>query len=101
MGKENLYIFEMDENMFHENEAAEILCSVCKGENISRGEVKEGKIELSAECDGILTIDREKLRVINSYGQMMIATRHGDTPVRAFINCPPDNAAESISTTAA
>ena len=82
MGKENLYIFEMDENMLHENDAAEILCKICKGQNISRGEVKEGKIELTAEIDGLFTIDREKLNAINSIEELMIAARKGDTPVR-------------------
>lgn len=82
VGKENIYIWENDESMMHENDAAEVLCAICKGQNISRGEVKEGKINLSAECDGVLKIDREKLRAVNSFGQMMIATRHGDTEVR-------------------
>ena len=81
MGKENLYIFEMDENKLHENDAAEILCKICKGKNISRSEVKEGKIELTAEIDGLFTIDREKLNTINSIEELMIATRHGDTAV--------------------
>ena len=82
LGKDHVYVWENDENMMHENEAAEVLCAICKGENMSRGGVKEGKIELFAECDGVLRIDREKLYAVNSFGQMMIATRHGDFPVR-------------------
>ena len=82
VGEDNIYVWENDETMMHENEAAEVLCAICKGENISRGGVKEGKIELSAECDGIFRINREKLLAVNSFGQMMIATRHGDFPVK-------------------
>ncbi|MBR6472491.1 MAG: molybdopterin-binding protein [Firmicutes bacterium] len=82
VGKDNIYIWENDETMMHENDAAEILCAICKGENMSRGEVKEGKIELKAECDGVLRIDRKRLMAVNSFGQMMIAARHGDFPVR-------------------
>ena len=82
MGKENLYIFEMDENKLHENNAAEILCKICRGDNIDRGEVKEGKIELTAAIDGLFTIDREKLNAVNSIEELMIATRRGDTAVR-------------------
>ncbi len=82
VGKDHIYVWENDETMMHENDAAEVLCAICKGENISRGEVKEGKIELTAECDGILRINREKLLAVNSFGQMMIATRHGDFPVK-------------------
>ena len=45
--------------------------------------MKEGKIELTAECSGLFKIRRDKLKAINSLGQMMIASRHGDTAVRA------------------
>ena len=82
VGKDNIYVWENDENMMHENDAAEVLCAICKGDNMSRGEVKEGKIELSAECDGVLKIDREKFRKVNSFGQMMIASRHGNFEVK-------------------
>ncbi len=82
MGKENLYIFETDESMLHENDAAEILCKICKGENVDRGEVKEGKIELTAAIDGLFTVDREKLNAVNSIEELMIATRKGDTAVK-------------------
>ena len=82
VGKDNVYIWENDDSMMHENEAAEVLCAICKGSNMSRGSVKEGKIELSAECDGVLKINREKLKAVNSFGQMMIAARHGDFQVR-------------------
>ena len=82
MGKENLYIFETDENMLHENDAAEILCEICKGENINRSEVKEGKIELTSAINGLFTFDREKLLSINSIDEIMIASRKGDTAVQ-------------------
>ena len=82
LGKDHIYVWENDDNMMHENEAAEVLCAICKGANMSRGNVKEGKIELSSECDGVFRIDREKLYAVNSFGQMMIASRHGDFPVR-------------------
>ena len=82
MGKENLYIFETDENTLHENDAAEILCRCCQGENITRGEVSEGKIELRAAADGLFTLDRDKLNAVNSIEELMIATRKGDTAVK-------------------
>ncbi len=82
VGKDHIYVWENDETMMHENDAAEVLCRICRGENTGRGEVKEGKIELFAECDGVFRINREKLTAVNSFGQMMIATRHGDFPVR-------------------
>ena len=82
VGKDHIYVWENDETMMHENEAAEVLCAICKGENMSRGGVKEGKIELAAECDGVFRINRAGLKEVNSFGQMMIAARHGDFPVK-------------------
>lgn len=82
IGKDSLYIWENDETMMHENDAAEVLCAMSLGRNIRRGEVSEGKIELFATCDGVLKVDREKLLAVNAFGQMMIATRHGDFPVK-------------------
>ena len=82
VGKENLYIWENDENMLHENEAAQILYDISADSNMHGSEIKEGKIELIADIDGVLMIDREKLRSINSLGQMMIAGRHSGFPVK-------------------
>lgn len=82
VGKENLYVWEKEEGMLHENEAAEILREICQGEHMHPSEVKEGKIELIADCDGVLKVDGEKLRRINAIGEMMIASRHGNFPVK-------------------
>lgn len=43
VGKEHVYIWENDETMLHENEAADILYRICKGEHMHGSEVKEGK----------------------------------------------------------
>lgn len=82
MGKEKLYVWEKDENMLHEDEAAEILREICQGENMHATAPKEGKIELISDIDGILTINVQKLLAVNSLGNMMIATRHSFTPVK-------------------
>ncbi len=82
-GKDHIYIWENNENMLHENDAAQMLCDMCINKHMKPSEAKEGKIELIAECDGVLKIDREKLKRINSLGEMMIASRHGDFPVKA------------------
>lgn len=83
VGKDHLYIWEKDEKMLHENDAAQILYEICKNEHMRPSEIKEGKIELIAECDGLLKVDTEKLNRINSLGEMMIASRHGNFPVKS------------------
>lgn len=82
IGKEHLYIWETDDTMLHENEAAEILYKFCENKYMAPSEIKEGKIEVIAECDGVLKVDVEKLMAINSIDEIMIATRHTNTPVK-------------------
>ncbi|MGN1019396.1 MAG: molybdopterin-binding protein [Aristaeellaceae bacterium] len=82
VGKDNVYIWENNENMLHENDAAQMLYDMCADEHVHPSAIKEGKIELIADVDGLLKIDRQKLLAVNSLGEMMIASRHGDFPVK-------------------
>ena len=82
IGKENLYVWEKKPGILHEDEAAALLYRAAAGRNIHGTEPKEGKIELIADCDGLLKIDREALLAVNRTPQMMIATIHGDLPVK-------------------
>ena len=75
VGKDHIYIWENNETMLHEDEAAEILRDLCMSENMHATQPKEGKIELIADIDGLLLIDVERLRAVNALGDMMIATR--------------------------
>ena len=75
VGKDHIYIWENDETMLHEDEAAAILRDICLSEHMRATVPKEGKIELIAETNGLLLIDVERLRAINALGDMMIATR--------------------------
>ena len=75
VGKDHVYIWENNENMLHENDAAEILRDMCQGKYMHPSEPKEGKIELIADIDGLLMVDVDRLREVNALGEMMIATR--------------------------
>ena len=61
IGKENLYVWEKRPGILHEDEAAALLYKAAAGKNIHGTEPKEGKIELIADCDGLLKIDRAAL----------------------------------------
>ena len=82
LGKDHLYIWEMDESMLHENDAAAVLYSICKNENMSGTPAVEGKIELIADIDGLFKIDVERLNRINALGEIIIATRHSNFAVK-------------------
>ena len=82
VGKDQLYVWEKEEGILHENDAAEILCAMCMGEHMSRSQGKEGKIEIIAETDGLLKVNGDGLKAVNGFGEMMIASRHGDFAVK-------------------
>ena len=83
LGKDHLYVWEKDDSLYHEDEAAAILRDICMGEHILAGEPHEGKIELTAQTDGLFVIDSGKMRAVNAIEEIMIASRHGMTPVKA------------------
>lgn len=82
MGKDYIYIWEKQAGMLHENDGARILCGLCKNDHMNESSVKEGKIELSADCDGLFEIDVERLDEINALDEIMIAARGNHTPVQ-------------------
>jgi molybdopterin biosynthesis enzyme len=83
MGKDHLYVWEVDENTLHENEAADRLAALCESAHMRRGDVKEGKIELFATEDGVFQVDVARLDALNALEDVMVATRHTNTAVKA------------------
>ena len=82
MGKENLFVWEMEPGMVHENDAAERLAALCGRENMTWSETKEGKIELKSAIEGVFLVDSARLFAVNSIDELMIATRRGHRDLR-------------------
>jgi len=82
IGKDHVYIWDDNPDMLHENDAAEILSGICLNKNMHTTEVKEGKIELIADINGLLMVDTVRLNNVNSIGEMMIATRAAGSYVK-------------------
>ena len=76
VGKEHLYVFEPLPGMVHENDAAARIVAATAGSNLTAGNPKEGRINLSAACDGLLRIDVPTLARFNGLGEITIATLH-------------------------
>ena len=81
MGKEHLYVWERTPGLLHEDEAAERLRLLCQNQYMHPTPVKEGKIELIADRDGLFQVDVERLNAVNDVEELMIATRHTNTAV--------------------
>ena len=90
MGKENLFVWEVEPGFVHENDAAERLAALCGRENMAWSETKEGKIELKSEIDGVFLVDSERLFAVNSVDELMIATRRGHRDLRCACSAGGD-----------
>lgn len=83
LGKEHIYVMEpSDEGFLHEETVAQALYDIAKGANMHDGPISQGKIEAIADVDGLLKVDVEKLRAINSIGDLTIVTKWNNTPVK-------------------
>ncbi len=78
IGKEHIYIFDLQEDELHEDDAATTLGNLICGEGIEFTEPKEGKINFIAKHKGLLKINRSLLEDINDLGDICLATIHGD-----------------------
>lgn len=74
IGKEHLYIWEIDENNCHEDDAAIRIAKSLYGSGIYLTEPSEGKVELKASGRGLLKINVEGLLSINSIDEIAVAT---------------------------
>lgn len=83
LGKNHLYVIDLEEDEIHENEAAAILAGALAGEGIAwENNPREGKINLHAAQDGLLRVDIQALAAFNLVDEVMCATLHSHTLVR-------------------
>jgi hypothetical protein len=84
LGKEHIFVLEIDENHLHENDAAMAMAKAFCGAGVGfEGEPKEGKLNLIAQRNGLLKVAVDALIDINLLGDVMCASRHSNTLVRA------------------
>ncbi|MFZ2196632.1 MAG: molybdopterin-binding protein [Thermodesulfovibrionales bacterium] len=83
LGKEHLFVLNMADDEMHEDDAAYALANALMGEGVKiKGEPKEGKINIIAETDGLLKVNRDALLAFNMLGDVMCATFHSNTIVK-------------------
>jgi hypothetical protein len=83
MGKNHLYVVDLDEDEIHEDQAAAILADALAGEGIIwKNEPREGKIKLLAAKEGLLGVNKAALAAFNMVDEVMCATLHTNTLVK-------------------
>ena len=83
LGKNHLYLIDLEEGEIHENEAAAILARGLAGAGVTwENNPREGKIGLHAARDGLLVVDTAALAAFNLVDEVMCATLHSHTLVK-------------------
>jgi molybdenum cofactor synthesis domain-containing protein len=83
MGKNHLYVVDLDEDEIHEDQAAAILADALAGDGIVwKDEPREGKIKLMAGRDGLFAVNTAVLAAFNMVDEVMCATLHNHTLVK-------------------
>ncbi|MEW6266455.1 MAG: molybdopterin-binding protein [Thermodesulfobacteriota bacterium] len=83
LGKRRLYVLDIPPGMMHEDEAALVLAGALAGPGVTyTPSPSEGKINLKADCDGLLKVNAQALTDFNLREGVMCASRHTDSLVR-------------------
>ncbi|WP_147820879.1 molybdopterin-binding protein [Salidesulfovibrio onnuriiensis] len=80
IGKEHVYVLNLEKGHIHENEAAERIARAAVGPGITLSEVSEGRINFLAE-PGLLHVNVEALNRINAIEEVVLATMHNGQQV--------------------
>ncbi|MGA7826642.1 MAG: molybdopterin-binding protein [Geobacteraceae bacterium] len=78
LGKDNIYVLDLEEGYVHENEAARRIARAVSGNGIRMSEPSEGKVTMKAISRGLLKVNIDALYRINEIDEMALATLHGN-----------------------
>lgn len=79
IGKEHIYVLELEEGELHENDAALRMAGVLAGEHMTYDEPHEGKVVLKSSVQGLLKIDKERLLRINMIDEIAVVAKENNT----------------------
>lgn len=74
IGKENIYVGELEEGEVHEEDAIKRVAPYLCGKNISTTGISEGKMNFVSDVHGLFVINREGLLKLNERGIYTFAT---------------------------
>lgn len=83
IGKEHVYVLELQEGFIHENDAAERIARAAAGHGIEFTETVEGRVNMVAACNGLLKVNVDALYQINSVEDISFGTIHTNQQVAA------------------
>ena len=81
LGKEHIYVWETEETMVHEDEAALSLARHAAGPGLQWDQPNQGRVNLRAMHNGLLKVDADRLNKVNSLDDIAMATAHNNRAV--------------------
>ncbi len=82
LGKEHIYVWETENALIHEDEAALSLARHAAGPGLKWDQPNQGRVNIRAACDGLLKIDVGRLSRLNNLDDVIMATAHNNRVVR-------------------
>lgn len=83
LGKEEIYVLELEPGEIHEDEAGVRLGMAVAGGGVTWQGPQESRVNLFAARPGLLKINTSALKAINSLPEVVLATLPGNTEVKA------------------
>ncbi len=83
MGKDSIYVLELEPDDVHEDEAGIRLGRAAAGEGVTCSEPGESRVNLFASRSGLLKINVAALEAINDIPSVVLSTLPNNTPVAA------------------
>lgn len=81
IGKEHIYIWDPDDNMVHEDDAALRLAQCAAGNGLYWGEPNQGRVNIKADYAGLLKVQVDGLNMLNNLEDIVFATLHNNRVV--------------------
>ncbi|SMC83919.1 molybdopterin-binding protein [Sporomusa malonica] len=83
IGKEHIFLLELGDDQVHENDAAQRIACLVGGANTYLTGPAEGRVNILAQYDGLLKVNRGAVTRINSVDYTVLSTLHGNRLVNA------------------
>ncbi len=83
IGKEHIFLIELNEGQLHENDAVRRIAKCVAGVNTNIADPAEGRVNIIAKQDGLLKVNKEAVTAINSVEHAVLATLHSNRLVKA------------------
>ena len=84
LGKDHIYVLDLEEGYVHEDEAAVRIGRASLGRNVQMLPPAEGKVRLQAARSGLLRVNAAALERINAIDEIVFATSHTNRPVETL-----------------